>query len=64
MYLPADTQSDPIKTASVVNEKFERLVGEAVESPKKLAEDLRLCDMPADHVASLYSFRINEVTVK
>ena len=58
------SQSDPIETALVVNEKFARLVGEAVESPKKLAEDLRLCDMPADHVASLYSFRIKEVPTK
>ena len=58
------SQSDPKETALVVNEKFERLVGEAVESPKKLAEELRLCDMPADHVASLYSFRIKEVPTK
>ena len=30
----AHSQSDPTETALVVDKKFERLVGEAVESPK------------------------------
>ena len=58
------SQSDALQTALIVDEKFERLVGKAVESSTKLADDLRLCDMPPDHVANLYRFRINEVPVK
>ena len=49
--------SDLEKTRTFVDEKFQRLVAGAVESPQFIQRHLYLMNASPDHVANLYSFR-------
>jgi 2-methylcitrate dehydratase len=49
-------RSDQAKTKAFVNEKFERLVARAVESPQSIRDHLSLENTPPVHVANLYAF--------
>lgn len=49
-------RSDQAKTRAFVNEKFERLVARAVESPQSIRDHLSLENTPPVHVANLYAF--------
>lgn len=51
-------RSDELATGALVDEKFERLVANAVSSPQEIRKHLRLRDAAAVHVANLYAFPI------
>jgi 2-methylcitrate dehydratase len=48
--------SDQEKTSAFVEQKFERLVAGAVESPQSIREHLSLKNTSPEHVANLYAF--------
>ena len=48
--------SDPEKTSAFVEQKFERLVAGAVDSPQSIRDHLSLKNTSPEHVASLYAF--------
>ena len=52
-------RSDPVRTAALVDLKFERLVAGAVDDPGQLRERMRLGGRDAEEVAELYAFPIH-----
>ena len=52
-------QSDPLRTAALVDLKFDRLVAGVVDDPAALRQRIRLTGRSATEVAELYAFPIH-----
>jgi 2-methylcitrate dehydratase len=55
-------RSDAVRTAALVDLKFDRLVAHAVDDPAALRARVRLAGRTADEVAALYAFPIRACT--